>query len=138
MRKLAAKILILGMLPMVAWAKSASIGYELLNENQDSKAKTYTVTFAVWSVDKDANQLRVTAETDAPGLEILTKAKEWKGVKKGQHKEATFSVRNASGETRNLVLKIQRLAGGKTVHKDEEKTEHFDDTKEVSIMVPAP
>ncbi|MBX2988903.1 MAG: hypothetical protein KF802_13525 [Bdellovibrionaceae bacterium] len=103
--------------------KAPGIGYELVSEKQDGPTKTYTITFDLWSGDRDAKEISVTPKSDDSGLEILTPAKTWSKVKKGKHLRHSISVKNAGTETRTLTLELKRQADQRT------------DTKIISVLV---
>lgn len=112
------------LMPFARAADKAQIGYQLLEEGQDGPTKTYSATFEIWSEDRDADTLSVTAKNEDHGLEIKTGKKVWKAAKKGKHIKHTVSVRNASSETHGMTLLIERTAGKRV------------DTKTVSVLVP--
>lgn len=104
-------------------AEKTGIDYEMVNEIQDEKSKTYTLEVEFWSVDRPAEQFTVTPRTEGEGLTLLTKKKTWKGVKKGGRLKHSIAAKNTSQETRPLYVDITRKAGGRS------------DTKTISVMV---
>lgn len=101
-----------------------SIGYELLQESSDPETKIYTVTFEVWSQDREAQELGVSARSDFADLEVLTKKRSWRGrIKKHRRYKQTISVKNTGIETRPLVIEIRRRA------------EKRSDSKAVTLLV---
>lgn len=120
---------VLGLLPFggvraQAQAPVAAIGYALLDEAQDAASKTYTVTFEVWSNDRDAQELAVSAKAESPDLEILTKKRHWRGrIKKQKRYKHSLSVKNSGTETRPMTIEIRRRA------------EKRSDSKSITVMV---
>lgn len=109
--------------PVKSHAQTA-IGYELLNEKQEAPSKTYTVTFEVWSNDRDAQELSVSAKADSPDLEILTKKRHWRGrIKKQKRYKHSISVKNNGTETREMTIEIRR------------RSDKRSDSKSVTVMV---
>lgn len=102
----------------------AVIGYELISENQDAPSKTYSVTFEVWSNDRDAQELSVTPTVESENLEILSKKRQWRGnIKKQKRYKHTISVKNTGTETAPLTLDIRRRSEKRT------------DSKTVTVLV---
>lgn len=109
--------------PLGAEAQTA-IGYQLLSENQDVATKTYTVTFEVWSNDRDAQELAVSATSGSSDLEILTKKRHWRGrIKKMKRYKHSISVKNTGAETREMTVEIRR------------RSDKRSDSKSVTVMV---
>jgi hypothetical protein len=107
----------------LAQKSAGPIGYELIEEIQDAPSKTYTIKFEVWSNDQDATQVIITPRTQTTGLEILTRAKSWKKVKRNRRLPFSVSAINAGKETRTLLIDIKR------------KTRKRTDTKTISVLV---
>lgn len=100
------------------------IGYELISEDQDAPTKTYSVTFEVWSNDRDAQELSVTPKVESESLEILSKKRQWRGsIKKQKRYKHTVSVKNTGSETGSLILEVRRRSDKRT------------DSKNITVLV---
>ncbi len=100
------------LLPSTIWAKA--IGYDLRDEKQDGQTKVYSVSYEVWSEDAEAKELRAVPSSESANIKVLSKAKTWRNVPKGQHQKIEIAARNASHETGTLVLEIIRKSADRT------------------------